>query len=390
MNHLKHISLSILLCAILFSVSGCTKNREEQSESIQYINNMESLTDTIMFHTSNGLQRTNLEQGQSIFVCNQSSCVHSTEDCFAIKYQLSNYPLEYGEKLFFIRKFYNDTEFVTCEKDGSNMEILNKWDGAYEMGNNAVRVGENLYYFAKKNQVGMTEAGYVYVKNSKAALYETNIRTGKTKNLYEIEDSYGTECSNLLYSNGKLFCLYVRQNKSIEDAGYSPEEYFEALNDNEFIMRMEELFDIRTNLVVVDLEKEQSFVSKDEMIYQLNGVWNGEAIITYKNKRDFYNYDYENNTNSVWHENDGSMIMTQLSEGILLSYFDMQTFEKTNYLYTGDWDALKKLQNNKNLNMSVILEAKDTIYVSWEPRSMSSSEEQWEYSVERKEFLFGK
>lgn len=388
------LRIIILSGFILLLFVGCGKNgisnspvsetkNESGEKEICYIDYDSSLNGVLLFSTGDKLSFTDLKEGGKGYVCNIPGCFHDgkNKECPAVKYAGAFYPFEYGEKIYFLFKtqgaeFLNDTgtsyKLIEMNKDGSDYKEIYSF-GENEApcigGKSALRVNDKMYFSMLYLKREIDENGYDNIRESRALIYEFDILNMKVSQIYKAEKGYSEAIPDLWNGGDKLIVSLEYQKNSLEDSGYTNEEWMNIIM-NSANMSAEEW---KTVYEKIGLTYAVSIINKKDYSaettapsWKIMGVWDDKLIVQDDDELNkthdlkFEAYDFRTKTYTDVPSPFEDYRVEPFSGGVIL-----KNNEKNEYSVLKDGNHEPGPVRTKEKEFAIFKESKDYFYLAW-------------------------
>ena len=355
--------------------SGSESAADKKSTSIQYVSDNSSMNGNILLSSMGNLMFQD-ENGNTRFVCSKPGCLHDgNDDCTAIKYGGSYYPLLYDGKVYVICQENSEESRSFClysmEENGSDLKKLYDFgeEKAYSIGNfSAIRI-DNNYYFGMCSQKKEThEDGYDETAEAYGFIYELNLDDDSVRRIFESEKSHSTVLFNFYYCSNRLIADYNIQKKSLLEAGYTYSEMLKVFSGGS-TEDYEKLYDAlgKTDYVtIINPEKNEKLILSPN--WYICAAHNGQLIAEPKRKLNSEpDYKYLLFDPETQAESDASLyngyILTNTADGVLLKkpYIEGNSLE---YCYLKEGQKEVEI-HNKDDDIYIMGESEDYFYVAF-------------------------
>lgn len=390
-----------ILAGAAVLAAGCTRgiaaDDPHEGQSVQYANGFVSMDGGILLDSTNGLRFKNPETGDESYVCAVAGCTHDDEEtCTAARLSCAYYPILYDGKIYAISR--EEGAVYSCQLDGSNLKKCYDFQKNIKTGGTGVRIDQYFYYLAGYEKTDMDEEGYVFVTEASGALYRTNLTDGATEIIYQFPDSFGIGFHDIWYTGDKIVAGVDLQKNSLEEAGYTPKEYFEGITGPDldaFLKESDKALEVVDEWIAVDLDGQTAtrldLSVLDETTYPC-GAW--ENALLYNKDNMLYYVDLDTNEERLFQgdRNDSeSMQIKMLTNGILVSrrMKNDSGMVYEFYPHLSSEPVLLESENFNNYYMEVLYESESKCYVAWMPPQDASDFSEWIYEVIDKEKLLG-
>lgn len=262
------IGIVAMLCLVGCAATVKQPDVKRVQHDAQMISGYASIADGLLINTKDTLSFTEPESGTKKIVCGNAGCPHdNAKKCVAAKMAFFKNPIVYDNHIYAIDE--RGGVIYSCDIDGNNLkECENKH---YSVGkvSPAVRVDDKLYFSMGEEQQGVDEEGYVYVTGTEGAFYQLDLKSGEVKTICMLEESFALNYSFCWYSNGEIFLSYNIQKKSLEEAGYTPKDYFLGVTTGDisaFLDETEKKLGVETHWIRYSVENDNAVVLTDSIL----------------------------------------------------------------------------------------------------------------------------
>lgn len=326
-------------------------------------------------------------------LCQIPGCLHTAADknCLYNIYNSIERSFVSGNTAAFFRhnSENGDYELYVMGTDGENIKKIKEWQGVTLYANmQAVLVDKKLYFFVMADTQSVDENGYLMTEKEVGELYCLDMEERMLTLLYQTEDTYGLSGGELYYDNGILAFQVEAKHKSLEDAGFTAQEYFEALTNNpDFVLAWDTLFDMSYPVITYNVGTGETgsvdIKGADGTADYIAGIWDGNFVIP---NSELYLQDIESGEKSRWLDLDGIRFYTayQCSDFLLVEAAPEEGYAHEYYICLYGETVLHPLKVPYEANIMVTYESDTMVYLTLYPQKSESTESEFEYRLIRK------